>query len=44
MVFIGFEAPEAGQEREFIERMEHWAGRLPRVAFVDSSGGMSLDT
>ncbi len=44
IVFLGFEAPEEGDEAEFVQRMEHWAGDLPRVVFVDSSGGMSLDT
>jgi hypothetical protein len=44
MVFLGFEAPEEGAEREIVVRMEALAGRLPRVAFVDSGGGMSLDT
>jgi hypothetical protein len=44
MVFMGFEAPEEGEERTFVDRMERLAGPLPRVAFVDSSGGMSLET
>ncbi len=44
MVFMGFEAPNEGQEKTFGEQMERWAGPLPRVAFVCSSGGMSLDT
>jgi hypothetical protein len=28
----------------FYQRLEHWAGDLPRVVFVDSVGGMSLDS
>ncbi len=44
MVFLGFEAPEVGNEQVFFDQTEVWAGQLPRVVFVDSSGGMSLDT
>ncbi len=44
MVFFGFEAPDEGDEQAFVDRMQSWAGQLPRVVFVDSSGGMSLDT
>ncbi|MGE3806482.1 MAG: amino acid permease [Gemmataceae bacterium] len=44
LVFLGFEAPEEGQEKEFYERMEAWAGKLQRVVLVDSIGGMSLET
>ncbi|GIW78931.1 MAG: Na-K-Cl cotransporter [Gemmatales bacterium] len=44
LVFLGFEAPEEGKESEFIARMEALAGSLPRVVFVDSVGGMSLET
>jgi amino acid transporter len=44
MVFFGFEAPEEGDEQVFFDRIEHWAGQLPRVVFVESSGGMSLET
>ncbi len=44
MVFLGFETPGEGQETAFGKQMERWAGPLPRVAFVCSSGGMSLDT
>jgi len=44
MVFMGFEAPEEGHEQAFVDQMESWAGPLPRVAFVYSSGGMALDT
>lgn len=44
MVFIGFEAPDEGDELTFVRRMELWACKLPRVVFVDSGGGMSLDS
>ena len=44
MTFIGFEAPEEGDEKGFFDRMESWVGDLPRVVLVDSIGGMSLDT
>ncbi len=44
LVIMGFEAPEEGQEQAFYDRMEHWAGDLPRVLFVDSIGGMSLES
>jgi len=41
---MGFEAPEEGDEWAFYERMEQWAGDLPRVVFVDSIGEMSLES
>ena len=41
---MGFEAPNEGDEEDFIQRMEHWAGTLPGVVFVDSIGGMSLES
>jgi hypothetical protein len=44
MVFMGFEAPEEGDEEAFYNRMESWGGQLPRVVFVDSLGEMSLDS
>ena len=44
LIFMGFETPEEGDEQEFFERMERWAGGLPRVAFVDSVGEMSLES
>jgi len=44
MVFIGFEAPKEGDEQTFFEQMEKSAGQLPRVVFVHSGGGMSLET
>ena len=44
VVFMGFEAPEEGDERSFCQRMAQWAGDLPRVVYVDSIGGMSLES
>lgn len=44
VVFIGFEAPQVGKEREFYEAMNAWASDLPCVVFVDSIGGMSLES
>ncbi len=44
IVLMGFEAPAEGSERAFFDQMEQWAGDLPRVVFVDSIGGMSLES
>lgn len=44
IVIFGFESPGEGNEAEFFERMEQFAGRLPRVLFVESAGGMELDS
>lgn len=44
IVLFGFEPPEEGDEEAFYQRMEHWAGDLPRVVFVDSAGRMSLES
>lgn len=44
LVFMGFDAPMAGDEDAFFTHMERWAGMLPRVVFVNSAGGMSLET
>ena len=44
IVLMGFEAPEEGDEEGFYQRMELWADNLPRVVFVDSIGGMSLES
>lgn len=44
LVILGFEVPEMGQEEAFYERMEEIAGPLQRVVFVDSIGGMSLES
>jgi hypothetical protein len=44
VAFLGFEAPEEGHEIAFFESMERLAGDLSRVVFVDSAGGMELET
>ena len=44
LVLMGFEAPAEGDEQAFFERMERWAGDLPRVVLVDSIGEMSLES
>ncbi len=44
LVLLGFEAPEEGDEEAFFWRMEYFAYELPRVVFVDSIGGMSLES
>jgi amino acid transporter len=44
VVLMGFETPAEGDEQAFYRRMESWAGDLPRVVFVDSMGGMSLES
>ena len=44
VAFMGFEAPEEGDEESFYQRMGQWAGDLPCVVFVDSIGDMSLDS
>ncbi len=44
VAFMGFEAPQEGDELAFCQRMDQWAGQLPRVVFVDSIGDMSLES
>ncbi len=44
VVFFGFEAPQEGSEIAFHRTMERLAGKLPRTIFVDSAGGMELET
>ncbi len=44
LVLLGFEAPQEGEEAAFYHRMESLAGDLPRVLFVDSAGGMELES
>ena len=44
LVLLGFKTPEAGTETELYNRMEEIAGDLPRVIFVDSAGGMTLES
>ena len=43
VVFMGFEAPEEGDEQAFCQRMDQWAADLPRLVFVDSIGDMTLE-
>ncbi len=44
LVIMGFAAPEPGEEVVFYDRMQALAADLPRVVFVDSVGGMSLES
>jgi len=44
IVLLGFDPPPEDDDGAFFETMEYWAGNLPRVVFVSSSGGMSLDS
>jgi amino acid transporter len=44
VVLLGFDPPEEGQEADFFQRMELLAGDLPGVLFVDSAGGMELES
>jgi hypothetical protein len=44
IVILGFEPPHEGSDVGFFQRMEAFAGRLPRVLFVDSAGGMELES
>jgi amino acid transporter len=44
VAILGFEAPEEGEEQAFFEGMESLAGSLPRLIFVDSAGGVELET
>ncbi|TWU32484.1 Amino acid permease [Novipirellula artificiosorum] len=44
IVLLGFQTPEEGEELELYQRMEQLAGDLPRVLFVDSAGGMALES
>ncbi|QDU88445.1 putative fructoselysine transporter [Pirellulimonas nuda] len=44
LLLLGFEAPKEGDEKSFYRRMDELAGGLPRVLFVDSAGGMTLES
>ena len=44
VVFLGFQTPAEGDERALYERMESLAGDLPRVFFVESAGGVALES
>lgn len=41
---MGFDASREGNEEKLFTQLEDWAGALPRVVFVHSAGGMSLET
>jgi hypothetical protein len=43
-VFLGMQPPEPGEEDEFFRRTESLVGKLPRVALVQSAGGMRLES
>ena len=42
IVFMGMGEPKEGEEEVFYDRMSDLAGKLTRVVFVKSAGGMSL--
>ena len=44
VVLLGFKAPGKGEENEFFTRLEVLAGKLPRVLFINSAGGMEIDS
>ena len=44
LVFMGFEAPVEGDEQAFFRRLDQWSSALPRVVFIDSIGGMSVES
>jgi amino acid transporter len=44
VVLLGFQTPEEGAELELYHRMESIAGELPRVLFVASAGGMTIES
>ena len=43
-VFLGMQQPESGAESEFFHRLEQLVGGLQRVAFVQSAGGVRLES
>ncbi len=43
-VFLGMQPPEPGAEADFFYRTESLVGDLPRVALVQSAGGMRLES
>lgn len=43
LVFLGLEPPKEGTEWEILKRVNDMVGDLPRIVFVDSGGGMSLE-
>ena len=43
LVILGFEAPDSNDTDAFIDGLDKLAAEIPRVLFVRSAGGMSLD-
>lgn len=43
-VILGMQVPKPGQEDEFYHRTEAFVGSLPRVALVQSAGGVQLES
>ncbi|MEM6471754.1 MAG: amino acid permease [Planctomycetota bacterium] len=43
-VYLGLMVPEEGKDAEYLHRIESLVGDLPRVAFVQSAGGMKLES
>ena len=43
-VFLGMQPPDEGEEELFFHRIEGLVGALPRVALVQSAGGMRLES
>lgn len=44
IVLLGMDPPDEGTEQKFFERMESFAGNLPRVLMVNNAGGMELES
>ncbi len=44
IVLVGFQTPEEGSEMSLFNRMEELTLNLPRVIFVESAGGMELES
>ena len=44
IVFMGFQTPEEGEELALFRNLEELSFLLPRVIFIDSAGGMALDS
>ena len=44
VLLLGFDAPDEGDEAAFYQRMEKLSGSLPRVLFINSTGGMELES
>lgn len=44
VAILGFEPPAEGHEQAFFDNLERLTGNLPRVIFVNSVGGMQLES